>query len=72
KFARSVMSAVRGTEDTREDFAIIDDLAKTANVAEPPAIREIRTAPVRHNTVCEIDNMQKEVRGVLGIRSAEE
>lgn len=72
KFARSVMSAVRGTEDTRDDFAIIDDLAKTANVAEPPAIREIRTAPVRHNTVCEIGDMQKEVRGVLGIRSAEE
>lgn len=72
KFARSVMSAVCGTEDTRDDFAIIDDLAKTANVAEPPAIREIRTAPVRHNTVCEIDDMQKEVRGVLGIRSAEE
>lgn len=72
KFARSVMSAVRGTEDARDDFAIIDDLAKTANVAEPPAIREIRTAPVRHNTVCEIDDMQKEVRGVLGIRSAEE
>lgn len=72
KFARSVMSAVRGTEDARDDFAIIDDLAKTANVAEPPAIREIRTAPVRHNTVCEIGDMQKEVRGVLGIRSAEE
>ena len=53
KFARSVMSAVRGTEDARDDFAIIDDLAKTANVAEPPAIREIRTAPVRHNTVCD-------------------
>ena len=72
KFARSVMSAVRGTEDKRDDFAIIDDLAKTANVAEPPAIREIRTAPVKHNTVCEIADMQKEVRGVLGICKTEE
>ena len=72
KFARSVMSAVQGTEDKRDDFAIIDDLAKTANVSEPPAIREIRTAPVKHNTVCEIADMQKEVRRVLGICKTEE
>ena len=71
KFARSVMSAVNGRPDTRDDFDIIDDLAKTANVSEPPAIKEIRTAPVKHNTVCEITDMQKEVRKVLGICGAE-
>ena len=65
-------STILQRRHARDDFAIIDDLAKTANVAEPPAIREIRTAPVRHNTVYEIDDMQKEVRGVLGIRNAEE
>ena len=71
KFARSVMEAINGKKDDREDFAVIDDLSKTANVAEPPAIREIRTAPVKHDTVCEIAGMEQEVRRVLKIGKAE-
>ena len=71
KFARSVMSAVIGKDDTRDDFEIIDDLAKTANVTEPPAITEIRTSPVRHDRVCETADMQKEVRSLLGLPAME-
>ena len=71
KFARSVMSAVNGKDDTRDDFEIIDDLAKTANVTEPPAITEIRTSPVRHDRVCETADMQKEVRSLLGLPAME-
>lgn len=70
KFARSVVSAIKGEADTRDDFEIIDELSVKANVAEPPAIGEIRTAPIRHNTVCATEDMQKEVRKILGITEA--
>ena len=71
KFARSVMEAINGGKDEREDFAVIDALSKTANVAEPPAILEIRTALVRHDTVCEINGMEREVRRVLNVPGTE-
>ncbi len=72
KFARSVMSAVNGMDDVRDDFEIIDNLSKVANVSEPPAIQEIRTAPIRHKTVCATEDMQKEVRKVLRLNGMEE
>ena len=72
KFARSVMSAINGAPDARDDFDIISNLSKVANVSEPPAIKEIRTAPVRHTTVCATKDMQKEVRKVLGLSVTEE
>lgn len=67
KFSRSVMEAIRGEACQEEDFALIDALSEVANVKVPGAIEEIRTAPVRHNTVCETEDMQKEVRAILGL-----
>ncbi len=67
KFSRSVMEAIRGEACTEEDFALIDALSEVANVSVPAAIEEIRTAPIRHNVVCETEDMQKEVRKILGL-----
>lgn len=72
KFSRSVMEAIHRNSDSRDDFEIISELSKVANVAEPPAIEEIRTAPVRHNIVCATAEMQKQVRKILGLPSTEE
>lgn len=66
KFARSVMAAIEGRKSEEEDFALIDRLSAVANVALPPAITELRTAPVRHNTVCKTEDMKLTVRGILG------
>jgi len=66
KFARSVMTAIAGDVAGEEDFALIDRLSKTANVSLPPAITELRTAPVRHDTVCETEHMKDEVLRILG------
>jgi threonine synthase len=66
KFARSVMAAIEGRKSEEEDFALIDRLSTVANVALPPAITELRTAPVRHNTVCKTEDMKLTVRGILG------
>ena len=45
----------------------VDELSRISGVAVPNAIEEIRTAPVRHKTVCEVQDMEKTVRGFLGV-----
>lgn len=67
KFTRSVMNAIDGKYDAMDDFALVDELSRLANVAVPAAIEEIRTAPVVHDHVCDKEDMEKMVKGFLGI-----
>ncbi len=67
KFTRSVMNAIDGKYDAMEDFALVDELSRIANVAVPQAIEEIRTAPVVHDVQCDVDKMQDTVKGFLGV-----
>ena len=67
KFTRSVMNAIDSKYDAMDDFALVDELSKLANVEVPAAIEEIRTAPVVHDHVCEKEDMEKMVKGFLGI-----
>lgn len=67
KFARSVMTAIDEANQGKEDFVLIDQLSQISGVVVPPAIEEIRTAPVRHHTVCETNQMETVVKDWLGI-----
>lgn len=67
KFTRSVMEAIDSKYASMDDFALVDELSKLANVAVPNAIEEIRTAPVLHQRVCETDEMQAVVKEYLGL-----
>ena len=67
KFTRSVMSAIDAQYDTWEDFKLVDRLSELANVSVPNAIEEIRTAPVLHNLVCEVEEMEAVVKSILGV-----
>ena len=67
KFAHSVMEAIAGEQGDRDEFAIVDELSKTANVPVPQAVEEIRTAPIRHTRVCDRTDMEKEVAEILGL-----
>ncbi|MCR5215555.1 MAG: threonine synthase [Lachnospiraceae bacterium] len=68
KFARSVMDAIDAKKyDSLSDFELVDELSKVANVAVPKAVEELRTAPVRHNTVCEVNEMTDEIKKFLGL-----
>lgn len=67
KFTRSVMNAIDGKYDAMGDFELVDELSRLANVAVPRAIEEIRSADVRHDRVCEVDEMPKEVKRFLGV-----
>ena len=67
KFTRSVMEAIDEKYASMGDFELVDELCKLANVAVPNAIEEIRSAEVRHNNICEVNEMQQVVKNFLGI-----
>ena len=67
KFTRSVMNAIDTKYDAMGDFELVDELSKLGNVKVPNAIEEIRDAQVRHNTVCEVEDMTAEVKKFLGM-----
>lgn len=62
KFTRSVMDAIDSKYDSMTDFELVDELSKISNVAVPQAIEDIRTAPVLHDTVCEVNEMSSSVK----------
>lgn len=68
KFTRSVMDAVDGEKYLiMNDFQLVDELGKLANVEIPQAIEEIRSTKVLHDTVCEVDEMEAAVKKILNM-----
>lgn len=67
KFTRSVMNAIDPAYDAKTDFELVDELQKISKTDVPKAIEEIRTAPVLHDTVCDTEAMEDEVKKILGI-----
>ncbi len=68
KFTRSVMNAIDGQKyGGMEDFELVDELSRIANVKIPQAIEDIRTAPVLHDRVCDADKMRDTVKNILNI-----
>ncbi len=66
KFSPAVLSAIDpALTEGKDDFALADVLSKVSGTKIPAAIEEIRTAPIRHRTICEIDEMQKCVEDFL-------
>ena len=61
------MSAIDAKYEGMEDFDLIDELTKISGVSEPNAIKEIRSAEVVHDTVCEVNEMKDVVKKLLGI-----
>ncbi|EXG84840.1 L-threonine synthase [Clostridium sp. ASBs410] len=65
KFAGSVLEAIEGKQEEPDEFRVIDHLAEISKVPVPQAVEEIRTAPVRHDTVCDADKMKEAVVSFL-------
>ena len=68
KFTRSVMDAINPKYDAMSDFELVDELSKIGNVKVPNAIEEIRTADIRHKTVCEVSEMPAVVKQFLNVK----
>ncbi len=67
KFIRSVLSAIDEKYANMDDFEQVEELSKIANVSVPKAIQEIRTAPVLHNTVVDVEEMPVIVEKILNV-----
>lgn len=67
KFTRSVMMAIDDKYDSRPDFELVDELEKLSKVKVPQAIEDIRTAPILHKTICEVEEMEHVVKEFLGV-----
>ena len=67
KFTRSVMNAIDSSYDSKTDFELVDELSHLSGVKVPQAIEDIRSAKVLHDTVCETEDMKKEVEKILGL-----
>ncbi|MBE5954334.1 MAG: threonine synthase [Lachnospiraceae bacterium] len=67
KFTRSVMNSIDAEYDKQSDFDLVDELNRLSGVKVPQAIEDIRTAPIRHNTVCDKEDMLKVVKEFLGV-----
>lgn len=67
KFTRSVMTAIDQKYDSKPDFELVDELESLSKVRVPQAIEDIRTAPVLHNTICEVEEMEQVVKKFLGV-----
>ena len=68
KFTRSVLTAIDPKYGDMDDFTLAEELEKLSGVKIPKAIEEIRTAPVRHNTVAEAADMPQVVKKILKIQ----
>jgi threonine synthase len=67
KFTRSVICAIDKKYDSMTDFELVDELNNISGVEVPQAIEVIRNAKILHETVCEVEEMQKIVKGFLNI-----
>lgn len=67
KFARSVMTAIDGTYDALDEFALVDELEKASGVEVPNAVKELRGAEIIHTTECDVDQMKEIVKRILGV-----
>lgn len=66
KFSGSVMEAVLGKQEEKDEFQLIDEMEQISGVPVPQAIEEIRNAQIRHDRTCEVGEMMDVVREVLG------
>ncbi len=67
KFTRSVMDALGKSDDSKDDFALADELSGISGVEIPDAVKSIRDAEIRHKTVVDRSEMEKAVKEFLGI-----
>ncbi|NBJ14002.1 MAG: threonine synthase [Dehalobacter sp. 4CP] len=67
KFARDVLTALKGREAAEglNSFECAQKLAEVTGVPVPKQIEALKSMPVRHQTVCEIGDMQEAMLGEL-------
>ncbi len=67
KFTRSVFHAIGSPQDDLTDMEMVDALSSLTGVSVPRPIGELKNAVVRHETVCDVDEMETVVRRFLQV-----
>lgn len=65
KFSRSVMEAIKGSQDGKDEFELIDEMEQISGVPVPAAVEEIRDAKILHNRQCDPNEMKQTVSSLL-------
>jgi threonine synthase len=65
KFTRSVMGALDDKYNKVDDFELIEVMSKAADLKIPKPIEKLNKREIIHNTVCEMGQMESEVRKFL-------
>lgn len=67
KFNQSVLEALveKDTLEGKDEFAMLDCLAEISGLIVPPALASLKTAPIRHTTVCAKEEMPEVVKAYL-------
>ena len=67
KFSKAVLKAIDDKLPEMSDFELTDKLSAVANVEVPNAVKELKTAEIRHKKVCSVSEMKKCVLDNMGI-----
>jgi len=67
KFSNSVLAAIGVSDIPEDDYEQAKLLKDISGTEIPKAVAELQTAPVVHNTVCDVDKMQSIVEEILKI-----
>ena len=65
KFSKSVMEAIFGNEEGKDEFELIEEMERASGVAVPKAIEEIKNAQIRHDIQCDAADMEQVVSDIL-------
>jgi len=65
KFTTDVMKSINSKYSGFNDFTLMDEMHKLMGTKPPKTIRDLDKIPVLHKTVCEKDEMKKEVEKIL-------
>jgi threonine synthase len=70
KFNASVVRAIAGESAIagHDEFQLLHTLAELSGTVIPPALSGLNQKPVRHQTVCDPEDLSKVVQQILGIK----
>ena len=67
KFSKAVLKAIDDKLPEMSDFELTDKLSTVANVEVPNAVKELKTAEIKHKKVCAVSEMKQCVLDNMGI-----
>ncbi|OFI07250.1 threonine synthase [Clostridium acetireducens DSM 10703] len=67
KFTRSVMKAISNEYDKFDEFELMDKMEELTGIKIPNGVKDIDKKKIKHKTVCEKENMDKEIANILNI-----